>query len=211
MTALHDQARRQVLDACLRLADRGFLAGIGGNVAMRIDAELFAVTPSAADYYTMRPEDICILRLDTLAVVAGDKAPSVESGMHSRVLRFRSDAGASVHTHQPVASAVALLNLPIPLTDPQQRAALGERIEIVSYGPSGTRFLVRALGRRLRHDINAYLLRNHGLVCAGPTMEQAIANVEHVEHAAAAFLRDAIDSARGIDPAVAALALSGLH
>jgi L-fuculose-phosphate aldolase len=205
--------QKQVLDACLRLADRGFLAGIGGNVALRIDEELFAVTPSAADYYTMQPQDICVLRLDTLKVIEGTKQPSVESGLHARLLRFRGDAGASVHTHQPIASAVALLNESIPLTDPAQREALGPEIRIVAYGPSGTGMLVRALGKRLRPDVNAYLLRNHGLVCAGATMERAIANVEMVERVAAQFLRAGIESltvARS-NPSVTTLALSALN
>lgn len=204
--------QREVLDACLRLADRGFLAGIGGNVAARIDDQYFAVTPSAADYYTLQPADICVLRLLTLEVVEASRQPSVESALHARLFRFRNDAFASVHTHQPIASAVALLNLPIELRDAEQRDALGPRIEIVSYGPSGTGFLVRALAKRLRKDINAYLLRNHGLICAGRTMEQAIANVELVERAAAQFLRRHIEAlpASRANPTVTALALSAL-
>ena len=204
--------QREVLDACLRLADRGYLAGIGGNVAARIDEQLFAVTPSAADYYTLQPADICVLRLHTLEAVESNRQPSVESGLHARLFRFRNDAFASVHTHQPIASAVALLDLPIELNDAAQREALGPQIEIVPYGPSGTGFLVRALAKRLRKDINAYLLRNHGLICAGGTMEQAIANVEHVERAAAAFLRREIEAlpASRTDPSVTALALSAL-
>jgi L-fuculose-phosphate aldolase len=211
--SVYHQHQAAVLDACLRLADRGYLAGIGGNVALRIDEQLFAVTPSAADYYTLQPADICVLQLKTLKIVEANRQPSVESALHARLFRHRADALASVHTHQPIASAVALLNVPIPLKDTVYSEALGPRIEIVSYGPSGTPFLVRALARRLRPDINAYLLRNHGLICAGRSMEQGIANVEHVERAAAAFLRAAIEarSARQSHPSVTALALSALQ
>jgi L-fuculose-phosphate aldolase len=205
--------QRLVLDACLRLADRGFLAGIGGNVAARIDERSFAVTPSAADYYTLQPSDICVLDLRTLDPLEANRQPSVESGLHARLLRERNDAFASVHTHQPIASAVALLNLPIELSDEDARSALGPRVEIVPYAPSGTGFLVRAFGKCLRKNINAYLLRNHGLVCAGSTMEQAIANVERVERAAAALLRRHIEAlpADRIHPSLAALALSALN
>ena len=84
MNPLEPQAARQaVIDACLRLADLGFLAGIGGNVALRTTNNCFAVTPSAADYYALTADDICVLRLDTLEQVAGEMQPSVESGMHA--------------------------------------------------------------------------------------------------------------------------------
>ena len=188
----YQQGKERVVQACLQLADRGYLAGTGGNVALRVSGDAFAVTPSASDYYTMRPDDICILRLDTLAVIEGALKPSVESGIHARTLRARPDCVASVHTHQPLASAVALLGVALPVTDAGARAALGSVVPLVPYGPSGTGLLAAAYGRRLRADANAYLLRNHGLVCCGATLAAAISNVEWVEREAAHFLRQHI-------------------
>lgn len=181
--------QQQVVDACVRLADRGYLAGTGGNVALRVSANEFAVTPSASDYYTMRAADICILQLDTLAVIEGALKPSVESGIHARTLRARPDCNASVHTHQPLASAIALLGIALPVATPEAQQALGKEIPLVPYGPSGTGLLAAAYGKRVRADANAYLLRNHGLVCCGASMDAAIENVEWVEREAAAYLR----------------------
>jgi L-fuculose-phosphate aldolase len=86
---LNDVLRKPLVRTAVAMADRGFLAGIGGNLALRIDAERFAVTPSASDYYAMAPEDICILRLDTLEQLSGNGKPSVESGLHARMFRAR--------------------------------------------------------------------------------------------------------------------------
>jgi len=191
----HMQARQQVVDACLRLADRGYLAGTGGNVSLRIDERLFAMTPSGVDYYSMTAGDVCILRLDTLAVEEGGRKPSVERGLHAALLRARPDAASGVHTHQPLASAVALLGVELPVEQGQERLSLGPRVAAVAYAPSGTWLLVRALRRRLRYEVNAYLLRNHGLLCCGPTMAAAIGNAELVERAAARFLRAAMERA----------------
>jgi len=191
----HSEARQQVVDACLWLAERGFLAATGGNVSLRINADLLAVTPSAVDYYLMSPEDICIMRLNTLEAVAGGRKPSIECGLHAALLRSREDAAAVIHTHQPLASAVALLNLPLSTVTVAERHAIGARIEIVPYAPSGTWMLVRALKRRLRPDVHAYLLRNHGLICCGSTIEEALARTEVVERVAAGFLRDSIERA----------------
>jgi len=180
--------RQSVNDACLLLAEQGYLAGTGGNLALRLDSEHFAVTPSAADYYTLAAEDIAVLRLDTLEQVAGTMAPSVESGLHATLLRAKPGLHASVHTHQPLASAVALLNVALPLSEEADIVELGKSVEIVSYAPSGTGMLVRALRKRLRPDVHAYLLRNHGLICGGASLRQATGLVAHIEAAAARFL-----------------------
>ena len=189
------KAREQVLDACLRLAQRGFLVATGGNVSLRIDADLFALTPSGVDYYSMSPRDVCVLRLGTLEVIEGDLKPSIECGLHAALLRFRKDAAAVIHTHQPIASALALLNLPasLSLVDATDRHSLETLIEVVPYAPSGTWLLVRALKRRLRRGVNAYLLRNHGLICCGATMHGALVTAEAAERMAAGFLRDLIE------------------
>ena len=202
--------KQQVIDACLTLAEAGYLAGTGGNVALRVSDELFAVTPSGADYYAMRADDICILRLDTMEKVEGDMKPSVESGMHACMLRFKRDMQASVHTHQPLASAVALLNIDLPVNDAEARLALGERVAIVPYAPSGTGMLVRAFGRRLRNNLQAYLLKNHGVICSAPTMIDAIRHVGRIEAAAADFLRQRIETSGSAPTAVRQLALDSL-
>lgn len=200
----YSAAKQKVLDACLLLADRGFLPGTGGNVALRIGAHAFAVTPSAADYYTMTAEDICVLSLPKLQRLEGDRKPSVEAGLHARLLCSRDDFAASVHTHQPIASAVALINQSIPVVASEDLEALGVAIPIVPYAPSGTWLLARAFGKRLRRDAAAYLLRNHGLVCGGKSIEAAIENVARVERIAASYLRERILNrhATGIDPAL---------
>ncbi len=189
--------RQSIVDLCLELSHRGFLAGVGGNVALRLSDSVFAVTPSAADYYTMKAEDICMLNVHTLERVDTDNTltPSVESGLHAALFRRRPDLKASVHTHQPLASAAALLHRPIPLP-PEDQDLLGKEVALVPYGPSGSSLLVSALKKTLRDDINAYLLRNHGLVCAAPTLALGLDGVQRVEKAAAAFMLQLIDSNR---------------
>lgn len=184
--------RHEVVATCLKLANKGYLAGTGGNIAYRIDEGLFAVTPSATDYYAMGPEDICVLRLGDLARVAGDRRPSVESGLHDCLLRARQDCRASIHTHQPLASAYALLGRPLEILHSGHRVILGPRVAVAAYAPSGTRWLAGKLKKVLRPEVHAYLLRNHGSLCCGRTLAEAVARVEALELACAAFFRDAI-------------------
>lgn len=187
MSAPDDAARaaqQAVLEAALQLAELGFLAGVGGNLALRIDEARMAVTPSATDYYAMSPEDVCVLDIRSLRLLSGARAPSVESGLHAKVLLKRADCRASVHTHQPVASAFTLLGVPLPVADAEQRAILGAELPVAGYAPSGTAWLAWNVARLVRPDVNAYLMRNHGVVCLGRTLADARSVVLALERAA---------------------------
>ena len=185
--------RQSIVDLCLELSHLGFLAGVGGNVALRLSDSEFAVTPSAADYYTMKAEDICLLNLRTLERLDSDNnlTPSVESGLHAALFLRRPDLKASVHTHQPLASTAALLHRSIPLKG-EDRALLGSEVALVKYGPSGSSLLASALAKALRDDMNSYLLRNHGLVCAAPTLALGLDGVRRIESAAANFMLELV-------------------
>lgn len=200
LTPAQQNAQTQVLETCLTLADKGYLAGIGGNIALRIDEAHFAVTPSAADYYSMTDNDICILRLDDLTEIHAPKPPSVEAALHAAVFAKRPDVQISLHTHQPIASAVTLLDDDIDVEAPELRSLLGSKIKIAKYGPSGMSMLKNALSKIITNDNNAYLLRNHGVVCMAEDINTGIAQLEAVEKAASAHLRASIYKKHGATP-----------
>lgn len=192
--------RHAVVELCIRLSHRGHLAGTGGNVALRIDAAHFAVTPSATDYLSMGAADVCVLRLDDLAQVEGDRTPSVESGLHAKVLRARADVQCSIHTHQPVASACALIGEALEVPAGPLRHTLGPRVPVVGYAPSGTGWLSARLARALRPGLNAYLMLNHGVLCCGASIEQAVQAVEDLESLAREQLAQRIQLQAALDP-----------
>lgn len=180
-------AREEVVRTCLELADLGYLAGTGGNVALRVDADHFAVTPSATDYYAMTAADVCVVRLADGARVEGERDPSVEAGMHAQVLRKRPGSKASIHTHQPIASAYTLLAKPLVVRDPERRRLLGPEVPCVGYAPSGTVRLARRVARALHPRVRACLMRNHGVVCVGLDAGDAVRRIAALESESAAY------------------------
>jgi len=126
------------------------------------------------------------LRLKDLAQLSGERAPSVESGLHAKILRARPDVQCSIHTHQPVASACTLLGEPLDVLNPELWASLGKHIPLVGYAPSGSNWLAGKFGRAIRWDYNAYLMRNHGVLCCGPDVETTLSRLEALE----TFCRD---------------------
>lgn len=178
--------QEQIVELSQHLCHRGFFAATGGNLALRLDAQHIAVTPSATDYFAMRPEDVCVLRLKDLVQISGERAPSVESGLHAKILRARPDVQCSIHTHQPVASACTLLGKPMEVPDPALWDCLGKHIPLVGYAPSGSSWLAGKFGRAIRWDYNAYLMRNHGVLCCGPDVQTTLLRLESLE----TFCRD---------------------
>ena len=195
---MFQRAREQVIETCITLADKGYLAGTGGNVALRADQDHFLVTPSAVDYYAMGAGDICVMRLSDRVQVEGEMVASVEAGLHANVLAARPDCGASVHTHQPIASAFTLLALPLDVQDDEHASMLGHRVPCVSYAPSGTAWLAKRVAQTFDFETHACLMQNHGVVCVGTDETQAIERVAVLEAACAAFFQKKLEETAGV-------------
>jgi L-fuculose-phosphate aldolase len=198
------QIRQTVVDLCIELSQRGHFSGTGGNIALRVDADHIAVTPSATDYLTMTPADVCVLRLADLTQIEGEGVPSVETGLHARVLRARPDVQASIHTHQPVASGCALLGRALEVPPGPMQHSLGVRVPMIGYAPSGSGWLSSKLARQLRSDTNAYLMRNHGALCCGASTAAALQAVEDLETLSRTHLLRLIDARAEREPAMQA-------
>jgi L-fuculose-phosphate aldolase len=73
--------------------------------------------------------------------------------------------------------------------DDQRRLLLGAEVPVVGYAPSGTSWLSNKLRRALRPDVNAYLLRTHGAICCGASIEAALQAIVALEALAQEHLR----------------------
>ncbi len=184
----YDAYKCQIVEACQKLVEKGYLMATGGNVSMRVAGQkAFALTPSNYDYLKMTADDVCILDFNR-NVLEGKRKPSVEGGLHLAVYATRNDVNAVVHTHQVYASALALINAPIPALFDEQVRFLGRAVEIIPYAPSGTSFLKGNIAKAVKNNHNAYILQNHGALCLGTDMERAMHNVEILEKCSLAYL-----------------------
>jgi len=183
----YEKYKQQVVDTCQDLTRKGYLVGTGGNVSMRIDGEeALAITPSSMDYLALSEDDICVYSFDKEPLEAVH-VPSVEMAMHTAVYQNRPDANGVVHTHQPYASTFTLINEPIPALFDEQVANLGNRVDLVPYGMSGTAELMDNIAARLDNQCNAYILQNHGVLLLGTTLEKAALNVLLLEKVARVY------------------------
>ncbi|GAA1770218.1 aminotransferase class III-fold pyridoxal phosphate-dependent enzyme [Luedemannella helvata] len=188
----HRTSREHVVAMCRTMLERGYLKATEGNVSVRIPGHrLYAVTPSNYDYDRMRVEDICVVDFDGKHVPDESGAalkPSIECGMHANIYRERPDVNAIVHTHQPYASALAVLRRSIPALSDEQVRFLGKEVAVVDYAPSGTGFLARNVQKKVASGDNAFILANHGIVALGTDPDRAVFNMALLEKVSIAYL-----------------------
>jgi L-fuculose-phosphate aldolase len=106
---------------------------------------------------------------------------STELAVHLEIYRNQPQARAIVHTHPPRLIALSLRGagplLDLPLFEGRVFAARLTRVEA---GEPGTPELGRAVGQAGR-DFQAVFMDNHGLVCWGESMIQALGLSEELE------------------------------
>ena len=188
MTA-DDEARDLLVDLAASLFARGFSVGSAGNISVRLP-----------DGYLITPTNSSLGRLDAgrssrldadFKHIDGDR-PSKEVFMHRAFYTARQDAGAVVHLHSTMATAVACLPdvdaaNPIPPLTPYFVMRVGRTMPIVEYYRPGDPAMEPAI-RTAATDARAVLLANHGPVVSGKTLTEAVYAAEELEEAAKLYL-----------------------
>jgi 3-dehydro-4-phosphotetronate decarboxylase len=184
----HD-TRTLLADLAASLFARGFSVGSAGNISTRLD-DGYLITPTNSSLGRLDPARLS--RLDrAFRHIDGDK-PSKEVFMHRAFYTARTDAGAVVHLHSTMATAVACLpdadlQNPIPPLTPYFVMRVGRRMPIVPYYRPGDPAMEPAIHAAAR-DARAVLLANHGPVVSGRTLTDAVYAAEELEEAAKLFL-----------------------
>ncbi|MFG2539003.1 class II aldolase/adducin family protein [Streptomyces sp. NPDC048511] len=171
-----EQAWDGVVATARRTAADGLVVGTSGNVSARVGG-IVLVTPSGVPYDRLGPGDAVGVDLEGRQVL-GDLVPTSELPLHLAVYRG-SDAGAVVHTHAVHATAVSTLIDEVPLVH-YAAALLGGPVRTAGYARYGTQELADGMLAALR-DRTGCLLRNHGTVTYGDTLDQAYDRTAQLE------------------------------
>lgn len=184
----YQTVKHQIVQVAQNLVSKGYLMATGGNLSLRvIGQDAFAITPSNYDYMKMEPDDVCIMNFE-LEMIEGSLKPSVEAAMHGAIYQVRGDVNAVIHTHQVYASALTLIQAPIPSLFDEQVRFLGRSVDIIPYAPSGTGMLKNTIAKHVKNHNNAFMMQNHGALIFGHDIERAVHNVEILEKCALAYL-----------------------
>lgn len=182
------ELRTGIIDTCKWLTSIGFVFGTWGNISVRLEAGNILITPTKILYENMLPEDLIVIAPDG-SIVSGNHLPTSEREIHRGIMNSRSDVGAIIHTHSPYAMAAAAVEGGVPVISEEMCQLLGGAIPLSKrFVPSENHkelgeVIVDSIG-----DANAVLIRNHGPVCCGKTLEEASICCQVVEKSAKIYL-----------------------
>jgi L-fuculose-phosphate aldolase len=169
---------RQVVAAARRTVADGLVVGTSGNVSARVGG-LLLITPTGVPYDRLGPDDAVGVELAGGRQVLGRLRPSSELPLHLAVHRA-TGTRAVVHTHAPHATAASLLTDELPAVH-YLAAELGGRPRTAGYALYGTRELADAVLAALDGGRGGCLMRNHGMLTLGDSLDHAYDRTAQLE------------------------------
>ena len=167
---------KQRMAAAFRLFDRfGFNEGVAGHLTARdpADPELFWVNPFGMSFGLIRASDLILCDRDGNVVEGDWPVNRAAFAIHSQVHQARPDVQAAAHTHSTYGRAFSTLG---KLLDPITQDACAFYEDHALFDDFTGVVLDVEEGKRIAHALGstkACILRNHGLLTAGATVDEA--------------------------------------
>ncbi|MBR2182974.1 MAG: class II aldolase/adducin family protein [Acidaminococcaceae bacterium] len=198
-----ENIRQSVVEAGLVLAHSSMTIGTYGNISCRVDENHIAITPSGRDYEQLTSADIVVTDLEGTVQIPDSKdgdqeksvgnpiknhavplRPSSELPLHLEIYKNFPEARAIVHTHSVYASALAVAHKDLPPVIEDLTQIVGGAVRCTEYTIAGTKELGQRVVEAMEGGRSAALIANHGAVCWGRTMKEALATAKVLEKAA---------------------------
>lgn len=181
---------RLAIVECGRIAyERHLLTSNDGNISVRMNDGNILITPSGISKGRMLPDDLLIVDLDGKIISAKpNRKPSSETPMHLEVYKQRDDVRAALHAHPIFATTLMVADLEFPVDVlPEVLLTLGE-VPITAYATPASREDALVIQPFVKEH-NAMLLCQHGSLTYGKNLEEALINLERIEHVAEIYIR----------------------
>lgn len=190
------ELRQQVLEANLKLVEKGLVISTWGNVSGYDKASgLVVIKASGVGYNKMSLAHMTVVDMDG-NVVEGDYAPSVDTVIHLELYKAFGDKGIGgvVHTHSQFATIWAQAGRAVPCygtthadyyygSVPVTREMTGAEIN-TDFEKNTGKIIVEAMAGRDCLSTPATLVHSHGPFVWGATPGDAVLHSEVLEYIA---------------------------
>ncbi|MCP4165037.1 MAG: class II aldolase/adducin family protein [Chloroflexi bacterium] len=180
--------RQEIVQVCELMWRKDYVAATDGNVSVRMNDDLFLVTPSGFSKGYIEPDQLLLIDADANPVgarygPARQLRPSSEILLHLEAYKRRPDISGVVHAHPPIATALSIAGISLA------RCVLPE--VVMSFGlipttayatPSSVEGTQVIAG--LIESYDALILQRHGSVTVGKSAWDAYLKLEKLEHTA---------------------------
>lgn len=173
---------RDLVAAGRRLSEMGLVTGYAGNLSARDKNGDVVATASGARKGELASSDFCTIRKKKGQWQIPPNVSS-EIAIHLAIYDATEAARAVVHAHPKHATALATLQrLPSFAATAEGAAVLGP-VAVIPYVRPGTTALGDSVATVASHR-RTMLMRHHGAVVWGPSVDDATARMECLEHVA---------------------------
>lgn len=166
MTLREKYARdiEQCVEICQLLAVKGYVTSEGGNMSVRLEDDLFLITPTRLYKALVRDCDMVFVT-GSGNVLESDRKPTGETAMYFEIFRRRPDINSIIHAHPPAACAVAIIDAENPLMRPYFPETILEcgPVPVVPYAEPLTQKLADKFVPFL-DKYNTFIMENHGVI-----------------------------------------------
>ena len=181
---MNDTILEQLCEAADSFYSRGYAFGSTGNLSVRAGDEVW-ITPTGQSLKGLTPARLA--RVDLHGQNQNENRPSKELPFHLAVYRQREEAHAVVHLHSTYSAALSCLDSfdpsnPLPPLTPYYFMRVAP-LAVLPYFRPGSEELAQAV-ERAAPSHHCMLLRNHGTVCAGSNLTEAVDRAEELEQTA---------------------------
>ncbi len=174
--------RAELVEACRKVYEKGFVAAYAGNLSARIDSERILITPSGKCKGEVAEDDLLVI--DNYGnLVEGKGKVSTEAKIHLLAYNKRDDVNSVIHCHPVYATGIATSGegMTTPVF-PEVVLGLG-KIPLCKYATPSTEELPESMMPYIEYSW-AMLLENHGAVTFGADIQGAYYRMELLEHSA---------------------------
>jgi L-fuculose-phosphate aldolase len=172
--------RADIIRVCKRIYNKGFVAANDGNVSVKLSDNRILVTPTGENKGFIKQRDLVLIDFRGRKIRESLK-PTSELPMHLYVYQKRKDIRAVVHAHPPYSTAFAVSGIGLDKNVlPEVILSLG-KVPLTKYATPSTLEVPNSISKYIKkHD--AILLKNHGVLTLGKSVEEAYYKLERVEH-----------------------------
>ncbi len=178
---MYEVERKQLHEAHMLLEKYGLVSYTSGNVSVRVNDHVI-IKPSGVPYSQLKPEDFVVVDLSG-NTVEGDKRPSIDTATHLYLYRNVSWVRSIIHTHSTFSTVWAVIERPIPVFCTAHADVFGEEIPLTEYAPVGSEAIGKAVLKAMGRS-GAVLLRKHGVMILGTSIEDALKKAIFLEEVA---------------------------
>ena len=110
---MYEKEKSMIMKACMRMKEYRLISLTGGNISLKIDDDTYLMTPSGMLYEDMTIDDLCVVDHNG-KLKEGFRKPTSDAAALIYIYDHMPEVKATIHTHQPYATAIGMNNDSLP-------------------------------------------------------------------------------------------------